>query len=959
MTLVEVIVAIALLGIISTGFLGVFGSNLNFININKKNTEDIFVTQRQMELAIETAKNDSGLTYTTLTNVFEAGINVKVHQMSHSNGNDTFYTLISDTRLPELRVPVVESVTATLRSNTTPVTSAYAIASTNVQGNFVMDPTTMDVFMVNTFQWYVSRSGFNIPVPASYPEIEAGTKYPMFPDDYTIIPGATGTNLNNVTAYAGKHLVFAVSPAANSGKIGVTVPSKPVFISGLPVISSDLMLHLDGTQIDATDNTQVSSGKVLKWNDLSTYNIPATQASDANRPNLIDQGIAGEFIGKQVDFASGKTLNVAHTHLNAQTLHVFAVVKGDAAGNFMVNGGQSIPTTGDAIGNGWVLSYSTYTANSNTVTLGNTDVDIAELLIYRGALTTEQIEAISKYLKEKYVPIDMIGEIVSLYNFSAEVMKNTPYSAPSAVKADMAFGNDRYVPVTWVGGSVIDTSVAGIFTFIGKAVSDPTKEVTLTLTVKEPILVQSVSVTPTSSVLYKDNMVTLIATVLPVDAAEKSVTWSSSAPSIASVDSTGVVTAKAAGTAVITCTTVEGSKTATSTITVLAVDSMPTGMVLNLDAHYGVTLTGGYVSTWADQSGNDNHFTQSTSDNRPGYSATTINNRPGITFNPSFPEFLTRSDSDLSGVKMFTSGATEFTLFVVGSSNTRGSGTRSSFFSQYINNGQGSSFTLSRLSNGQFANSTLQNTVLTTAGNSSLNLHTTIYNSSTLIYRLNQSLVGSTGSVNIASQNGSLFRVGAGNSSNSTSHALDGKIGEIIVFNRTLNAAELDYVENYLYDKWFKNRAISWEFNTSADRLLAKANINNSSTMDWYSPGQIGGSITGNDPYFYLPELSSGANINLNTNKIIKVRLKNETPATHAQFYFSTYQIGEGGMDETKVITFPIIPNSDFVEYTVDMSSIPKWTGLLRQLRFDPAVYPGGFTGPYGSFQVDYIRIIE
>ena len=121
MTLVEVIVAIALLGIISTGFLGVFGSNLNFININKQNTEDIFVTQRQMELAIETAKNNTGLVYEkTIENAFEPNLDVKVHQMKHTNGSDTFYTLISNTRLPELRVPVVESVTATLRTNTTP-----------------------------------------------------------------------------------------------------------------------------------------------------------------------------------------------------------------------------------------------------------------------------------------------------------------------------------------------------------------------------------------------------------------------------------------------------------------------------------------------------------------------------------------------------------------------------------------------------------------------------------------------------------------------------------------------------------------------------------------------------------------------------------------------------------------------------------------------------------------------
>ena len=206
---------------------------------------------------------------------------------------------------------------------------------------------------------------------------------------------------------------------------------------------------------------------------------------------------------------------------------------------------------------------------------------------------------------------------------------------------------------------------------------------------------------------------------------------------------------------------------------------------------------------------------------------------------------------------------------------------------------------------------------------------------------------------------GSSFFVGLGPSSNSSLHALNGKIGEIMVFNRALNSSEISYVENYLYDKWFKSRAISYEFDSSSDRLLTKNDINSAGNMNWISPGQIGGDITGNDPYFYLPIVESSRNISLSSNKTIKIRLKNSTLASYAQFYFTTYELGEGNMDETKVITFPIIPNSGFIEYTVDMSSLSKWTGRLKQLRFDPAVYASGFSGSYGNFEVDYIRIIE
>lgn len=71
----------------------------------------------------------------------------------------------------------------------------------------------------------------------------------------------------------------------------------------------------------------------------------------------------------------------------------------------------------------------------------------------------------------------------------------------------------------------------------------------------------------------------LFANVLPVNSANKGVTWKSSDTAIASVDTNGKVTAKGAGECTITVTTKEGGFTATCAVTVVGMDApIPDGL---------------------------------------------------------------------------------------------------------------------------------------------------------------------------------------------------------------------------------------------------------------------------------------------------------------------------------------------------------------------------------------------
>ena len=82
------------------------------------------------------------------------------------------------------------------------------------------------------------------------------------------------------------------------------------------------------------------------------------------------------------------------------------------------------------------------------------------------------------------------------------------------------------------------------------------------------ISVSSVSISPSSLTLTEGDKETLSATVLPDNATDKTIEWSTSDATVASVNG-GIVTAVKAGTATITVKTKDGGKTATCKITVV------------------------------------------------------------------------------------------------------------------------------------------------------------------------------------------------------------------------------------------------------------------------------------------------------------------------------------------------------------------------------------------------------
>ena len=86
------------------------------------------------------------------------------------------------------------------------------------------------------------------------------------------------------------------------------------------------------------------------------------------------------------------------------------------------------------------------------------------------------------------------------------------------------------------------------------------------------VLAESIQLNVTTAGLNEGSTLQLTATVLPEECNNKTVLWSSDNPSVATVDSNGLVTAHSVGTATITATTTDGSNLSTTcTVTLLPV----------------------------------------------------------------------------------------------------------------------------------------------------------------------------------------------------------------------------------------------------------------------------------------------------------------------------------------------------------------------------------------------------
>ena len=183
------------------------------------------------------------------------------------------------------------------------------------------------------------------------------------------------------------------------------------------------------------------------------------------------------------------------------------------------------------------------------------------------------------------VPVPVASVTLDVTDTSLHVGENMTLSATvnpdNATNKSVIWSSDRPSVATVINGRVTAVAIGTAIITVRTTDGDQTAICSVNVM---PISVDNVSLNKTDTSIIQGYTERLISTVSPENATDKSIVWSSDNPDIATVDSSGEVRAISIGSAIITATTVDGSKTTECTVNVLPIPV--NGVSLNRELAY-------------------------------------------------------------------------------------------------------------------------------------------------------------------------------------------------------------------------------------------------------------------------------------------------------------------------------------------------------------------------------------
>ncbi len=468
-----------------------------------------------------------------------------------SSGDASIVSVDSDGRIHALSAGFVLITATTFDSG---LTASCAVTVSVPVSGITLAPTSLALVEGTTS----SLEATVLPSDATNKEVVWSSDNPSV---------ATVSQGGIVTAVSPGDAVITVASAEDSSywaTCAVTVTKKYVQVGSVTVSPGSLALTLgEGAQLQATVLPEDATDKSVTW----SVDEPSVASVDQNgyvttlsvgtaRVKATSGGKSGE-CAVTVLPVSVTSVSLSQTSLTlteGEQADLQATVLPANATNKDVNWTSSNSSIATVSSYGRVTAVSAGTAVITAASAGNPEVMAQCLVIVNAAHIGVQSVTVYPVSVELYVGQD--------YYLQANV-----YPADATDKTIAWSSSDESVVSVDYDGRIYALSAG--YAFVTATAIDGGKSASCYVTVKEPTVhVTQVYLDRTELRMSIGSQETLHATVLPSNATDKSVTWSSSDAGVASVSSTGVVHANATGTATITVTTSDGGLTASCHVTV-------------------------------------------------------------------------------------------------------------------------------------------------------------------------------------------------------------------------------------------------------------------------------------------------------------------------------------------------------------------------------------------------------
>jgi len=364
---------------------------------------------------------------------------------------------------------------------------------------------------------------------------------------------ATVDNNGQIKALKEGNATITAKAGDKKATCQITVSKKTIPVESISLDRNTVtLLEGESTKLIATVSPSNATDKAVSWTSSSTAIATVAQDGTVSAKQEGEATItatAGNKTAKCVVTVSKKVVPVSSITLNKTSLSL--------------NKGQTetlIATVSPADATDKTVSWSSSDATIASVDQSGKVSAVKGGSVIITAAAGEQSATCS-------VTITVPVKSVTLNKTSVMLKKGEIVALSATVSPSDA--TDKTVSWTTSNNGVASVQQDGTVTAIKTGTDVVTASVggkTATCAIFVSTPVESVSLDRTSISLEESQTTTLVATISPSDADEKTINWSSSRTSIATVDDSGVVKAISVGETIITASV--GGKSATCTVTV-------------------------------------------------------------------------------------------------------------------------------------------------------------------------------------------------------------------------------------------------------------------------------------------------------------------------------------------------------------------------------------------------------